>query len=55
MTFVGNNAEGDEGGALHVQAYGQIKVYSGSEIDFINNTGRYVHCMIVETSGEKYL
>ena len=42
MTFVGNNAESHEGGALHIQAYGQIKVYSGSAIDFINNTGRYL-------------
>lgn len=42
MTFVGNNAENHDGGALHIQAYGQIKVYPGSEIEFINNTGRSV-------------
>ena len=40
MSFVGNNAESHEGGALHIQAFGQVKVYPGSNIEFINNTGR---------------
>ena len=40
MSFIGNNAESHEGGALHIQAFGQIKVYPGSNIEFINNTGR---------------
>lgn len=42
MSFIGNNAESHEGGALHIQAFGQIKVYTGSEIDFVNNTGRLI-------------
>ena len=40
MSFIGNNAESHEGGALHIQAFGQVKVFPGSEIEFINNTGR---------------
>ena len=40
MSFIGNNAENHEGGALHIQAFGQVKVFPGSEIEFINNTGR---------------
>ena len=49
MSFVGNNAENHEGGALHIQAFGQVKVYPGSNIEFINNTGRlaiYIHTFI---------
>ena len=42
ISFISNNAEGQEGGALYIQAFGQIKVYTGSQIDFINNTGRLV-------------
>ena len=40
ISFIGNNAEAHVGGALYIQAFGQIKVYTGSQIDFINNTGR---------------
>lgn len=40
MSFIGNNAENHKGGALHIQAFGQTKVFPGSEIEFINNTGR---------------
>ncbi len=39
LSFVGNNAENHEGGALYVQDFGQIKIYSNSTIEFINNTG----------------
>ncbi len=39
LSFVGNNAENHEGGALYVQDFGQIKLYSNSSIEFINNTG----------------
>ncbi len=42
ISFIGNNAERREGGALFMQDFGQIKLYSNSSLNFINNTGRYV-------------
>ena len=40
LTFVGNNAENFEGGAVYISAFGQIKLYRGPYINFINNVGR---------------
>ena len=41
LSFIGNTAEDQEGGALYIQDFGQIKVYPGSSMEFVNNTGRY--------------
>ncbi len=49
LSFIGNNAENHEGGALYVQDFGQIKLYSNSSIEFINNTGRY-YCISTAVS-----
>lgn len=35
------------GGALFIQAFGQVKVQQGTDIEFINNTGRLV-CALEE-------
>ncbi len=43
LSFIGNNAENYEGGALYIQDFGQIKLYSQSSIEFINNTGRWMN------------
>ena len=40
LSFIGNNAENHEGGALYLQDFGQIQLYSNSSMEFINNTGR---------------
>ena len=40
LSFIGNNAEDEEGGALYIQDFGQIKVYPRSSLEFVNNTGR---------------
>lgn len=40
ISFIGNDAEGREGGALFMQDFGQIKMHYHSSMDFINNTGR---------------
>ncbi len=40
VSFIGNNAESREGGALFMQDFGQIKLHSNSSMEFINNTGR---------------
>ena len=40
LSFHGNNAETQEGRALYMQDFGQIKLYSNSSMEFINNTGR---------------
>ena len=42
LSFIGNNAENIEGGAVYISAFGQIKLYRGTYISFINNVGRYV-------------
>ena len=42
ISFIGNNAEGHGGGALYLSAFGQVKLYRGSHIDFTDNTGRWV-------------
>ena len=42
LTFIGNNAENFEGGAVYISAFGQIKLYRGAYISFINNVGRLV-------------
>ena len=41
LSFIGNNAERFEGGALYISEFGQVKLYSGAQVDFINNTGRW--------------
>ena len=41
LSFVGNNAERSDGGALYISEFGQVKLYSGAQVEFINNTGRY--------------
>ena len=40
LSFIGNNAESYDGGALYITEFGQVKLYSGAQVDFINNTGR---------------
>ena len=40
LSFIGNNAESYDGGALYITEFGQLKLYSGAQVDFINNTGR---------------
>ena len=40
LSFIGNKAERFEGGALYISEFGQVKLYSGAQVDFINNTGR---------------
>ena len=40
VSFVGNNAESYEGGALYLSAFGQVELYRGSHIDFVENRGR---------------
>ncbi len=39
VSFISNNAEGREGGALFMQDFGQIKLHSNTSMEFINNTG----------------
>ena len=46
LSFIGNNAENVEGGALYISAFGQVKLYQNSHLNFINNTGRCV-CVIM--------
>ena len=41
LSFIGNNAENYEGGAVYISAFGQLKLYRGTVIDFIDNVGRY--------------
>ena len=41
LSFIGNNAERSDGGALYISEFGQVKLYSGAQVEFINNTGRY--------------
>ena len=42
ISFIGNNAENFEGGAVYISEFGQIKLYRGTYISFIDNVGRYV-------------
>ena len=41
LSFIGNNAEGYKGGAVYISAFGQLKLYRGTNIDFVDNVGRY--------------
>lgn len=41
LSFLSNHAQMNPGGALYIQEFGQLKLQSGSELRFINNTGRY--------------
>ena len=41
LSFIGNNAESFEGGALYLSAFGQVKLYRNSHISFVDNIGRW--------------
>ena len=41
-TFIHNNAEAVNGGAIILISFSQIFLYHGANIDFIGNTGKYV-------------
>ena len=49
ISFIGNNAESHEGGALYLSAFGQVKLYRGSHIDFLENLGRYQSIIVIHT------
>lgn len=42
LSFVGNEVDSNEGGALYIQEFGQVKLVPGTRLQFINNTGRWV-------------
>ncbi|CAI8022048.1 hypothetical protein GBAR_LOCUS12974 [Geodia barretti] len=48
ISFIGNNAESHEGGALYLSAFGQVKLYRGSHIDFLENLGRLGSAIVVD-------
>ena len=39
LSFLENQVAG-EGGALFIQEFAQVKLLSGAQIEFINNTGK---------------
>ena len=41
ISFINNNAEGSDGGALYMLTSSQITLNSGAHLEFINNTGGY--------------
>ena len=41
ISFTNNNAEGYDGGALHMLTSSQITLNTGAHLEFINNTGGY--------------
>lgn len=43
ILFVGNDASSDEGGALYIMEFGQMRMLKGSKMEFVDNKGRYVH------------
>ena len=42
VTFINNNAEGVDGGAIYMVTFSQMILNSGAHLKFINNTGGYV-------------
>ena len=40
LSFIGNTVTSDEGGALHIQEFGQVMLTSNAQLQFVNNTGR---------------
>ena len=40
LSFLANKVVSNEGGALYIQEFAQVKLISGAEIEFVNNTGR---------------
>ena len=42
LSFLANEVVSNEGGALYIQEFAQVKLLPGAEIEFINNTGRCV-------------
>ncbi len=40
LSFLANKVVTNDGGALYVQEFAQVKLLPGAEIEFINNTGR---------------
>ena len=40
LQLLGNNAQTSEGGAMYIQAFGQVKLYDGAVVDFRENRGR---------------
>ena len=41
VTFIKNDAEAYEGGAIYLLSSSQIILSPGAHVSFINNTGRY--------------
>eukprot|EP00731_Ephydatia_muelleri_P037368 Em0452g3a len=48
ITLVNNSASGHVGGALYISSFGQLKLYQGSEMKFINNTGMIGAAIVVD-------
>ena len=42
ITFVDNDAETFDGGAIYLLSFSQFTLYPGAYLDFINNAGRYI-------------
>ena len=44
VKFYSNNAEGVNGGAVYLLSFSQLLLQNGTQLEFINNTGRYQGC-----------
>ena len=42
ISFINNNAEGIDGGAIYMLTFSQMMLNAGAHLKFINNTGGYV-------------
>lgn len=47
LSFVGNSVPSGAGGALYIQEFGQVKLVPGTQLEFINNVGRYRNEMCI--------
>eukprot|EP00731_Ephydatia_muelleri_P037372 Em0452g7a len=48
ITLVNNSANGHVGGALYISSFGQLNLYQGSEMKFINNSGMIGAAIVVD-------
>ena len=43
VEFINNNVQKFDGGALYMTSFSQMILYDTADLNFINNTGRYVY------------
>ena len=43
VTFHSNNAIGFDGGAIYLLSFSQLFLQNNTQLEFVNNTGRYLH------------